>query len=73
MPDMTYSDEYREASADAYQFVIQKILDEAVTYEGFTLTPYMDKVTEELLDLTLDWTDSTGKKHYRTLWEKRDG
>lgn len=66
------SDDYREGLADNCSFIISKMLDEAVTYEGFTLDIGKDR-DGTLTWLSLDWTDSTGAKHYRTLWEKRDG
>lgn len=65
------SNDYNMALGDTYAFIIQKILDEAINYEGFHFDHSV--VDGELTYLSLDWTDSHGRKHYRTLWEKRDG
>lgn len=62
------TNDYREGSADAYAFVIQKLMREALDFEGFTLDHSI--VDGEIVYLSLDWVDSHGRKHYRTLWEK---
>jgi hypothetical protein len=67
---MAYSDEYMEATAEAYAFVIQRILCEAVRWEGFTIKTI--GTSNDPIDISLYWTDSNGVPNSRLLWEKED-